>query len=188
MLSYLFNGGIGATSHTPILTKMIFETQTSSHPILEVGAGFFSTPLIDQLLEGTGRKVLTLESVPEWVEFLSPLNNEYHSIIQIDNDDLTHILDYCSKQHWSIVFIDNHPDHLRHLFLDAVKNSADFIICHDTQEGHLFDIGWNSTLNEFKYRLDAKHLPWTTVVSNTHPIPIKNRWEDGHSFKYLQLP
>jgi len=184
MLSFILHGGIGAASHIPILAKMVMET---TGDVLEVGAGLFSTPLLNQLLEGSGRRLITIESEKEWIDFLRPLANEYHTILKSDNNDLTGILDWCSRKTWGLVFIDNHPDHLRHTFLQAVKSSAEFIVCHDTQEGHLFDIGWNETLSEFKYKLEVKHLPWTTVVSNSSPIPIKNRWSEDAVYQVLQL-
>jgi len=132
----------------------------SEGPVLEIGAGVYSTPLMHWLCQTLGRKLVTYENSPVWYEYARKFRSKGHSIRFIKNWDE---LDF--KTHWGVVFADHNPDPRRVDDVISFKDNADYIVIHDTdrEDKYHMEKAWPY----FKYRYTWQNCrPWTTVVSN----------------------
>jgi len=146
------------TTHMPMLIKAVQMTDGS---VLELGGGFFSTPILHWLCAEKRGKLVTYESNPDYMKFLKSFQSRTHFVRMIENWDQLDL-----KAHWSVIFVDFDPGRKRAEMIMKLKDSADYIVIHDTtgtDNVHGTPIDWSS----FKY---CRHWTWcqpyTTVVSN----------------------
>lgn len=137
---------------------LIKTVQHTMGPVMELGAGTSSTPLLHWLCAETRRPLVTYERNPEFYEYARKFRSRTHKIVLIDNWNNIDV-----KTHWSVVLIDQDIDRDKSAVL--LKNSADFIILHDSEAEKVY--GYDNMWKYFKHRYDWKACrPWTTVVSN----------------------
>ena len=140
------------------MPMLIRAVQITDGAVMELGAGIFSTPLLHWLCAGDGRSLVTYEKDPKYYGFARKFMSRTHRICLVDDWDKIDI-----KTHWSVVLIDQ--DNKRGETALLLKDSADYIILHDSEEEKLY--GYDKIWEHFKYRYDWKECsPWTTVVSN----------------------
>lgn len=145
------------STHNPMLIKTIL---ISEGPVLEIGAGFFSTPLMHWLCKLMKRKLVTYENNPDYYQFARKFVSRDHSIKLIKDWGE---MDY--KTHWGVILMDHNPDERRADDVISFKDNADYIVIHDTdrEDKYHMEKAWP----HFKYRYTWKDCrPWTTVVSN----------------------
>lgn len=134
--------------------------QESEWPVVEVWAWFFSTPIMHWLCKSMWRKLITYENDPYFYEMAKRFTSPGHKIKFINSWD-----DMDFKTHYWLVFIDHHPDERRVVDILNFKDSADYIVVHDTEkvEKYWFDKAFKA----FKYFYTWKECkPWTSVLSN----------------------
>lgn len=142
------------TTHMPMLIKYV---QLAKGDVMELGAGPSSTPLLHWLCRD--KKLFTYENTQHYYDYAKQFQSKTHSIRKVENWD-----DIKTKKHWGVIFIDHAPPAQRGKDVIKFKDSADYIICHDS-EGK--DYGYEEVFKHFKYRYDWKDCyPWTTVLSN----------------------
>lgn len=147
--------------YTTNMTMLIKVLMISKGTVVECGGGIFSTPLLHWLCKMQNRKLITYESEKSYYDFERKFQSSKHKIIFVENWD-----DIDTTTHRGVVFIDHHPSERRMVELERFKDSADYIIVHDTErtsreynKQEIFDL--------FKYRYDWKDCkPWTSVFSN----------------------
>ena len=132
----------------------------SEGDVVEVGGGLFSTPLLHWLCHSLNRKLITYENDERFCEFAKEFEDSMHEVIVIKDWD-----DMDFKTHRGVVLIDHHPEPRRYVDVLNFKDSADYIVMHDTERPDKY--GYDKVWEHFKY---AKHWkdskPWTSVVSN----------------------
>lgn len=146
----------GWSTHMPVLIKLFNKTKG---PIMEIGGGVYSTPLLHWLCSDTKRKLVTYENDKNFIQFAKQYVARYHSIRLVDN-----FLSIPNTDRYSIIFID-HNGHERGKTAVHFKNSADYVVIHDSNviEKNMYQIAFP----QFKYRKDYDRCkPWTTVLSN----------------------
>ena len=164
------------STHNPMLIKTVL---ISGGPVLEIGAGIYSTPLLHWLCKLLGRNLVTYENNTEHCQYAKMFVSRHHSIKLID--DWSKI---DTKTHWGVVFMDHNPDSRRADDVISFKDRADYIVIHDTdrEDKYHMERAWP----HFKYRYTWKDCrPWTTVVSNFKNLssldPVRSRqkllWE-----------
>ena len=149
------------TTHIPMLLKTV---QMTEGPILELGAGLYSTPLLHWLCAETGRELWTYDSVEEYYEFARRFQSRNHRIrFTKDFKELD------TKKQWSVVFVDHWPEKQRGLDTIKLKDNAEYIVLHDSEEEEKH--GYEKAWEHFKYRYDWKFCtPHTTVLSNFNDL------------------
>ncbi len=149
------------STHMPMLIKTV---QATTGPVLELGAGPYSTPLLHWLTAGTRRILVTYDNEPLFYNYARRFQSRYHIVCftedwrELDRD-----------RHWSVVFIDHsgkpRDDSRRGEDAIRLKDKADYIVLHDTDNE--LTCGYIPMWKHFKYRYDWKYCePWTSVVSN----------------------
>ena len=153
-------------THYPVLAAAVQRTQG---PVLELGCGHFSTPMLHLLCMEQKRRLVTVESDHEWMEKFHDMRSPWHTFVHVaetDWDSLTFI----DTERWGVAFIDHRPVLRRKEDIRRLKDRAEFIVVHDTETP---DYQYESILPSFKYRSDWKrYAPWTTVVSMSRHFEI----------------
>jgi len=152
-------------SHNTLLIKAIL---LSKGAICEVGAGLFSTPLLHAFCKAMNRPLVTYENSDVWFYFAKYFQSKTHRIRKIDNWD-----DMDFKRHWGLVFLDHAPAERRGIDMINFKNTADYIVMHDTNPTMEKTYGYSEAWQHFKYRYDwTAYKPYTSIVSNFYPLDV----------------
>ena len=151
----------GAGSHVPLLAAVVAIARPG--PVLEVGVGDSSTPLLREMCKAMGRKLVGVDTSEEWARRYGAL----------------HVKDWAAfdevflSETWSVVFVDSSPWLHRLGVVTKVRAVlTEHIVIHDTdnQSGDLDDL--LMLLGAFKHQhTDKTCTPWTTVVSETRSYP-----------------
>lgn len=147
------------STHMPMLIKTI---QLTTGPVLELGAGVFSTPLIHWLCAEDRRHIVTCEDHWDYFHFARGFRSRTHSIKLISNW-YTEIEQYKTRR-WDVIFIDNNDETRADLAI-MLKDHGYFILLHDSDHEKFY--GYDRVYPHFAYRYDwTFSRSWTTVVSN----------------------
>jgi len=149
-------------SHLPVLMKLLPMT---SGPILELGAGVYSTIYLHWACFPEKRRLVTYEDNPEFHRFARQFANDYHEIRCIRNWDE---LDPTGP--WDIAFVDHGQDRRR--WMDIAKlTHAQYVVAHDAENSDSHKYHYERIHPLFKYRWKYnKTLPYTAVFSNFHDV------------------
>jgi hypothetical protein len=147
------------TTHIPMLVKCV---QHTTGPVLELGAGPASTPLLHWLCQEPSRPLYTYESTKYFYRYAHLFQSKNHRIRLVDWNN------YKIDGKWSVALIDQ-PSQYRIQSIKHLKDRVDIFVLHDTDgQG---EKKYKDILSQFKYRHDWKACrPWTTVVSNTNDL------------------
>ena len=150
-------------THAPILIKLLDRTQG---PILELGLGISSTPLLHALSFDQDRFLLSLENDPQFIEMFCRYRSELHQIELVDNWDSA---DLVAK--WSVVLVDHKPEERRKQEIRRLANFAEYIVLHDSEPTNNSLYEYDQIYPLFKYRYDyTKTKVHTTILSNFHDL------------------
>jgi len=159
-------------SHIPILAAV---ASRCAGRILEIGAGWYSTPMLHGIAAARGFEITTVETHQFYYYLLADLISEFHEIVMVSKSADYFISD---SDIFGMAFIDN-DDCPRSDFILKLKDKCPFIIAHDTQN-LAPNYGFNNLDGVFKYRVDFKFkylqidsesvLPWTTVFSDSENL------------------
>lgn len=151
------------STHFPMLIKTV---QMTEGPVIELGTGMFSTPLLHWLMFGSGRKLISCESYPHYLDFAKKFENKDHEV-RFVKDWATEKFD---DGHYSVVFIDHSIAKRAHTRGDDAarfKDIADFVVLHDAGPNSHAKYGYDKIYPLFKYRHDwTGNKVNTTVLSN----------------------
>jgi len=138
-------------------------------PVLELGVGFYSTPLLHVICAMRGLRLVSVDKVHAWLERFGRLRGPAHELriasMPADAPDL-------AQSAWGLAFVDNAQSE-RAPWIAALADRADLIVAHDTQVPMSY--GYETALAGFRhgytYRPGREAPgPWTTVVSNRVPL------------------
>lgn len=158
------------STHIPALLWALERTEGA---VLELGCGFYSTPLLHSLCNESHRKLVSLESKQSYVDMFSHLRTDDHIIERVSS------WDECGRlfsEDWGVVLLDHNPQKSRGPVLRALSDNAEMIVVHDTEpeNEHKYDVA--GVIQDFKYRLDFNlSKPHTSIVSNTVELDPSRR-------------
>lgn len=154
---------IKAGSHLPILCKAY---ELGDGPILEMGSGMWSTPILHQLARARGkRRILTLETDPKWYEInKSMFESPMHEFKLVEDWETENLID---ETHWGLVLVDHRPAKRRHKDIIRLKYRAHYILAHDTEPEINKYYRFDRCNEHFRFKYEFKEItPNTTVYSN----------------------
>lgn len=166
-------GNVSVGTHMAALTAAVINTDG---PVLEMGSGDYSTPLLHALCAKNKRFLLTTDTDKKWLNYFRDLENDWHSFeyVPVYEDDWMvnpkpALWDNVAKDmHWSVVLIDHRPGERRIEDIKRLRKNADIFVVHDTEEP---SYGYGPILSTFKYvYIDVRYTTQTTVVSDTIDI------------------
>jgi hypothetical protein len=152
------------TTHLPYLLEAVKRT---TGPVLELGAGEGSTPVLHTICVQSKRLLVTVDSETPWLErFERTHGGQTHYFVHNSDPAETEWLD----KDWSVVFVDHAPGGTRKRAIERARARAEYTVVHDSE-----DIGYDieDLLSTFKHRRDFRYArPWTTVVSEIRAIDL----------------
>lgn len=142
-------------------------------PVLELGMGDWSTPLLHALCSKDKRYLLSTETDKYWISLFEDLETDWHKFEYVPIFEKSISRYYRpekwdavgNEMRWSVVFIDHAPAERRLLDITRLRKNTDIFVVHDT-EGRGYGLG--PILDSFKYRyVEDRYTIETTVVSDT---------------------
>lgn len=116
-------------THQPFLAHYVSKTKGD---VAEFGSGKNSTGMLRELLQGSGRRLVTYENSMQWLDEMRAAypENELHTYVPVDDWQAT--LSSIPKDAYSVVFVDQAPWEARVWTLRHFKDHADYIVLHDS--------------------------------------------------------
>lgn len=147
-------------THLPLLVACVQHTQG---PVLELGLGTFSTPVLHALCAEHQRVLYSLESDPLWLREFEHFATPWHKLVLVEDWAKTLI-----EQPWDVALVDQAPPIQRVQDVARLRSFAKFIVVHDT-ENRCYQ--YEPLLTTFKHRVEwQRYSPWTSVVSDLEPL------------------
>jgi len=148
-------------SHIPTLLKVF---SASVGPVLELGTGLFSTPLLHALCMDKNRTLVSYESDPAFFALLEKFVNELHQIKLVEDWDSADI----DNIHWGMAFIDHKPEDRRIVDVKRLAGNCDYIIIHDSEGRQNSHYHYDLIYPLFKYRAEfaIRNYAHTTILTN----------------------
>jgi len=145
----------------PVLIKAI---QSSKGPVLELGTGLYSTPLMHWLCFDEKRPLVSYEHDPKYFKYNHQYTADFHKVILVEEWSKININD----TFWSVVLIDTDADgSVRKEMVKTVANNAQYIVMHDTNPYLDSHYHYSEVFPLFKFRFNyTKASPNTSIVSN----------------------
>ncbi len=146
-------------THLPVLLKVITLT---TGPILELGTGFYSTPILHFACVPSQRKLVSYDSDAGWIKNFKDCRADFHEVKHIENWDS---LD--TSEFWDVILIDHSPDNRRKIEVSRLANRSKYIILHDSDPENDYLYKYSEIYPQFTYRFDYTDCkPNTTLLSN----------------------
>jgi hypothetical protein len=145
-------------THLPYLSRLC--SNTNGH-IIELGSGYFSTPLLHWTTQHNGKIFRSYETNKNWADTMG------EPVSYIENWEKANFF----EMRWTIAFIDHGHALLRKEHAMALKDNADYIVLHDTEPKNEHIYRYSELWKHFLYRRDFNQIePHTTIVSNTQQL------------------
>ncbi|MGB8367491.1 MAG: hypothetical protein WCD44_03990 [Candidatus Babeliales bacterium] len=155
------------THQTPLITAVM----NTEGPVLEMGCGDFSTPLLHAICTVNQRTLVSSDADKEWLTLFLDLETSWHHFIYVPVFENTQKPQenkwnqIGNNTHWSIVFIDHSPGTRRAADIKRLRSHTDIFVVHDTEKAYK---DYRPVLASFKYKFVYKrYKKQTTVVSDT---------------------
>jgi len=151
-------------SHIPILIKIL---EQSKGPVLELGMGFMSTPLLYWMTLDQGRKLVSYDNEESWVTQHQKFRGKHNEIHYVEDWSLAPFEVPVEEERWGVALIDLHPEEYRSTAAMRLSDSADYIVLHDSDPKCDFAYKYSNIYTCFTWKYHyTKKSPHTTIVSN----------------------
>ena len=151
-------------THLPALLSCLAVT---TGPVLEVGIGEFSTPLLHAACVQRG--LVSVEADADWFHKFAEIFRRYnHDFIF---SPVYNALPNLAQQNWSVVFIDHSPGIRRVPDALLFRKRADYIVIHDYEPGEPIAgedlVRVDPVKHLFPYwKACQRYYPYTMVLGN----------------------
>lgn len=136
----------------------------SMGPVLELGCGHYSTPLLHHLCVSAGRHLVSCDTDTGWAKQFAYLCCPLHTFIGLSGWDAFDMWDSAT---WGTVLVDHSPGERRPADMERLRASI-YLVAHDGEK----KLGIREIASTFKYRVeDRRHSCTTIAVSDHAPIP-----------------
>lgn len=158
-------------SHRPLLWEALEATKHLRLPVMELGAGFGSTPFLTEYCDDNGLELYSYDSKKEWCEKLK----DYPHVTYVENwDRLPHSINAWINA-YSVVLVDEAPGEHRKISIKQLSQGAKIIVAHDTEPAADHGYKMRAELKKFKYLIDYETSgAWATAVSNYIDVTLFN--------------
>lgn len=147
-------------SHLPVLLHLV---DVTDGPILELGTGQFSTPLLDLMCRDKKRLLVSVDNDPKWHKENSKWESDFHRVVLLNDWDTFDL----SAEFWTIAFVDHKPAKRRRVEIEKLANQAMFVVVHDTEPEMDKFFRYGKAFAKYQFRYDyTKCKPNTTILSN----------------------
>ena len=146
-------------THQRLLVKYMMQT---TGPVIELGAGNYSTPILHEIAAAQGRPLTTVDNNPEWLNRFKLFEWERHTLTLLPSWD-----DFQAEP-CGLAFVDHAdpPGHPRWIQVEKLLPVAGVIVIHDTEDdlyGYARLIDQIDVIDE-----DTTHRTHTRVIRRKH--------------------
>lgn len=138
------------------LEALVETAMTSKGPILELGCGHYSTPILAAIATAQERRLLVQASNAEWAAHFT----EHADLELVDWKNWTP-----PEGKWGMVFLDSEEavrDRIKRL--PVLAEVSEVVVMHDANVA-MQNPDWKSLVAGYKeIRVYHKHVPWTVVM------------------------
>ena len=163
-------------SHAIVLLAAVYVSK--SGPIVELGMGSTSSPLLHRLSLDQNRQLLSADSDIRWINYFSSFssNNTLHRLKYIEIKSQMGVewakMNLENYTGWSVVFIDHRPGSRRQFDLIFYSQNNDLVVLHDTEKSSLYNYDKGLALYRYRYRF-TRLEPYTDILSSTKESLIR---------------
>lgn len=152
--------GPGWASHLPVTMALL---RATDGPVVELGCGIYSTPVMHWECEENGREMTSYEAHPDWCHKFKRFNRGRHRVIKVDSYE-----DLDLSGPVSLALVDHTGTHRR--YRQALRLAhADFVVIHDAARAMGSRVQRSKMRNAFEHRFRySKFHPETLILSNRH--------------------
>jgi hypothetical protein len=141
-------------THLPALFSALL---TTTGPVLEIGAGSGSTPMLRAFCEAAERRFVSIESNAEWAAKCGSFHDRNYAELPV-----------LVENQWGVVFVDHAPEEDRVRVANLFRDSAEIVIIHDWSSA---DTNAHGSVGGFHHKqVDERFFPTTISLSNRRPI------------------
>lgn len=157
-------------THVPALIACL---EGTCGPVLEVGVGIWSTPILHAACAPGARRLVSLEANPGWLSRFVPLQSETHAVRRLGTWDEAPALVTApellgANESWAVAFVD-HGQAPRGPVVAALRGRAELVVMHDSECHYC---GYGPALAAYDWAYTHTHSPtWTTVAGMGTPPP-----------------
>lgn len=130
----------------------------SKGPILEMGCGHYSTPVLVSIAAALDRKLLVQASNEEWA-------SQFMEQADVEVVDWKHWSPPEVDGKWGMVFLDSEEavrDRIKRL--PVLAKVAEVVVMHDANVA-MKNESWKALVSDYReIRVYHKHVPWTVVM------------------------
>jgi hypothetical protein len=172
-ISSCFNRVLRDPEYGTHMEPLLTVAAHTSGPILELGCGDYSTPLLHALCKKEQRKLVSVDTDKKWLSYFLDLERAWHTFLYVPvyEDDWSvnpkpYLWDYVGKNvQWSVVLIDHRPGERRVEDIARLRPETDIFVVHDTNQP---TYNYEQLLSTFRYKyVYRRYSIQTTVVSDT---------------------
>ena len=146
------------------LIHLIDWVKRTEGPVVELGMGFGSTPVLHELCRD--RILVSYENQQRFYEDFHRFASPWHEVNFVNSWDEALV-----DRHWGLAFLDSWPGTSRNELLGRLRGLTDYILIHDTEKKHDHYYHMKDTIRSFKYRATYKAWePYTSIVSDRCPL------------------
>jgi hypothetical protein len=156
-------------SHLPVLIRLVGST---TGPVLELGTGAFSTPVLHWMCLPTGRRLVSYDDNGAYHRAAKKYRTPWHEVTQVKSWD-----DAPIAEPWDVALVDHAPSLRRREEIRRLAHHARFIVVHDTDWYYEKDYGFKSVFPYFRFNWEFTLIrPRTRVLSNFADPAELLRW------------
>jgi hypothetical protein len=162
---------LGYLSHYPVLATAVART---NGPVLELGCGYGSTPLLHLMCSYRPRTLYSLDADRKWIRRFKSLETDWHKIVWV-KDTKWRIPRF--PVYWSVAFVDCAPGEVRKDLIRQLKGKAEYILAHDSEKDYEAggNYGYEDLFETFSYIEEYRYLrPYTLVFSDEKKLGISS--------------
>lgn len=134
-------------------------------PVLEMGMGMISTPILHWMCLDAGRRLSSYDNDPHYEKINRNFRSNHHGVHLIENWDSAAI-----EKPWGLALIDHKPAERRHIDVLRLSKHADVILIHDSEPKNNRHYLYSRIYDLFEY-IDVWDMaePHTTALARKKP-------------------
>jgi hypothetical protein len=142
--------------------SLVCAAMRTTGPILELGVGWYSTPILHEIAVAQQRRLWTYDNNKHWLAQFKNLESEFHALTCLGWWGELSVPPF----RFGLCFVDQGQPIEREYAIRKLINSVDVFVMHDTEEK--FAYGYDRTLPMFKWKCtdDCHKTCHTTIASN----------------------
>lgn len=158
-------------THLPLLVRAV---QMTKGPVIEVGGGLYSTPILTAMLQD--RPLVTAETSEVWLERIREMDlhtNPLHATRRLLSLDELSDPKVVGFSEFGLAFVDNFPDKSRAAVLQTMRRISAVVVMHDAGgEAQGVDMwsrmkGARESIESFKFfEYYTRLSPHTAIMSD----------------------